>query len=343
MQLLLDGLSSKATVDTKILQMFRFVRILLHSVQFADDFCRKQLEGRIKAIKRVEAQNLEGQDCAKTTPPKLSSNHLSSSEMAVVPLQDPSLGIGGPYLGLPSSNAETSGFSAQIDTLSLAVDVARGLELGSQNHAPLLDGDEELWNSFGDLNSVICDTASENLVPSSQSNPVQSPYFAELRRLLEEIFGLSEFRTNQLGAMTATMDGRDVFVLMPTGGGKSLCYQLPAVCTTGKTRGITIVVSPLTALMEDQVSALTSRGVDAFFWNAESLQHEVNAKLWSDGKKPSLLYITPEKLKASPACKNLLNKLYRDKQLARFAIDEAHCISTWGQDFRNAVNRCPAT
>lgn len=203
------------------------------------------------------------------------------------------------------------------------------------------DSDEELWDNFGDMPDAVFDSVAKvppRVAAATLVQP-QGSYMTEVRRQLEDVFGLKEFRDNQLGAISATLEGKDVFVLMPTGGGKSLCYQLPAVCTSGKTCGVTVVVSPLTALMEDQVSGLTSKGIDAFFWSADSLQHEVSSKLFSSDKKPSLLYVTPEKLRASSACRSLLNRLYRQHQLARFAIDEAHCISTWGQDFRSAVSR----
>ncbi|KAJ6611796.1 P-loop containing nucleoside triphosphate hydrolase protein [Mycena sp. CBHHK59/15] len=160
----------------------------------------------------------------------------------------------------------------------------------------------------------------------------------ELKQNLGRIFRLEKFRQNQFEAMNATMAGRDVFVLMPTGGGKSLCYQLPAVCRTGETKGVTVVVSPLLALMYDQVNALKAKGVDAVLLTSatqEGEAKEIRDRLYS-ASKPTLLYVTPERLKISTALNSMLSYLYRSKELARFVIDEAHCISTWGQDFREA-------
>ena len=165
-----------------------------------------------------------------------------------------------------------------------------------------------------------------------------SPYYSEVKRRLGETFGLTTFRKNQLEAIIAAMGGKDVFVLMPTGGGKSLCYQLPAICTTGETRGVTVVISPLLALMKDQVDSLTRKNVDALLSNSETFGED-RQRLVTNDEKPNLWYITPEKLKDSGKVNDILSYLYQKKQIARFVVDEAHCISTWGQDFREAV-RC---
>ncbi|KZT03577.1 ATP-dependent DNA helicase [Laetiporus sulphureus 93-53] len=158
---------------------------------------------------------------------------------------------------------------------------------------------------------------------------------------LRSVFGLESFRTNQLEAITALLSGQDSMVLMPTGGGKSLCYQLPAVCEGGKTRGTIIVIGPLLALMQDQVAALQDKGVDVAFFNSEQTHEEVKdvcRRLVHPIKRqrPNLLYVTPEKLKHSSALMSILRQLYTEKHLKGYVLDEGHCAVKWGRDFRDA-------
>ncbi|KAF8648415.1 hypothetical protein AX16_006299 [Volvariella volvacea WC 439] len=173
-------------------------------------------------------------------------------------------------------------------------------------------------------------TAPQQVVPAS------NPYYREVMTKLNQVFKLTGFRPNQLEAITAALSGEDVFVLMPTGGGKSLCYQLPAVCQGGTTKGVTVVVSPLLALMKDQVDGLKKRGIDVFCWNGDTTHEEAMRKFYGGESLPQVMYVTPEKLKENASTKKVMGMLYREKKLARFVIDEAHCISTWGQDFREA-------
>ncbi|OTB15562.1 hypothetical protein K445DRAFT_317820 [Daldinia sp. EC12] len=165
------------------------------------------------------------------------------------------------------------------------------------------------------------------------------PWFKDVRKALKDRFRMTGFRHNQLEAIDATLAGKDAFILMPTGGGKSLCYQLPAVITSGKTHGVTVVVSPLISLMQDQVAHLEALNIKAAAFSGELAQSERNRIMDRlKGSHPEhhiqLLYVTPEMINNSKAFIDGLAVLYRNKKLARLVIDEAHCVSQWGHDFR---------
>lgn len=319
-----------------------------------------QTDDRMRCIKQHIAVTETDEQIQSPQLSPFPSDHLSSAlELLKTKPRNPSLpppsSMENVTLGTPITASDCSVVPSTMTTTTSATvlsseapDTVQG-DLPSVNASADVfiapDSDDEMWGAL-DADTPMMPTepvrrstrdgkqaeaSTSSTLCSTRVDHTASPYYFEAISLLKGTFKLSHFRKNQLECITATLDGKDVFYLAPTGGGKSLCYQLPALCKSGKTQGTTFVISPLLSLIEDQVLALRQKGINAFrLTNAADTDaaHDALPRLRKGDNVP-LVYTTPEKLLNSNIVQDIVVHLYERKLLARFVVDEAHVIGGW--------------
>lgn len=193
--------------------------------------------------------------------------------------------------------------------------------------------------------AVISSGTNASTVVPLDPELTKRPYYKDIIDIRNKVFKITSWRPKQLEAICSIMDGNDTFVLMPTGGGKSLTFQLPAEVMHRTTRMITLIVGPLIALMNDQEQAMKKKGMKVvmFYGNKDGEEDDVGREnqlydLVFDRKNgPAVVYATPEKIHKNSRFRQCLSRLHREKRLFMIAVDEAHVIASWGRTFRESV------
>lgn len=233
--------------------------------------------------------------------------------------------------------AEKDGLSTQIENKDLQSTERNKDGANSREKRTVLDTilNVESDLDFSDDEDELIDILNSRTLFRDNIPSGSEAFIDDVYQCLDRVFHLKSFRPNQLEAIVLTLNGRDVFVLMPTGGGKSLCYQLPALILSGKTRGTTIVISPLISLMQDQVQHLLHKNIRAGMISSKGSAAERKSTLeqFRNGEL-QLVYLSPEMVNTSQHIQRIISRLYESRQLARVVVDEAHCVSSWGHDFR---------